>query len=756
MRKLIALLFLFICLPALATDVVFTLSDFAGISTTTNRWVKIQPMSVPTANSSSIVIGSSLNYTSSVSGTFTITNMAYPILYQCSVMAPPNRTDFKIYVSTNTLGTIQASMILAADSTATFPAGTVAWSAASSDLRYASSANVLTNGALLTGTNTWTGTNDFFGHTILENLDSITGSANPTNNDQIVVAGSNVTVVTNGNLRTISSSGGGGSTPTGTGIPHIVSGTQDAAASLIVNADVSASASIAESKLSLASDAAANVASRRTLGTAALTAAAGDDSRILGAVQTNAMVFSNTVFVTKSGNDGAGVRGRFDKPFLTITAAKNASSSGDTVEVFAGTYVENALLKIGVNYYFHPGAVVRYQQDLATGTAYGIFDDRASGATTNIIAGSGKFIYHAGTNGNTDDFGFLGNPLCRGGIVITNANTTFKIEGDEAQSTSYDNTFASSTGAIYVENCRYVSAKFKRIYDPLGTNTIVMVSDFGGELIPFLIAPNTVGIYWGVGETHIDCEEVNENGHLYSIWCNEGVQNTGTDFYYNGNVVTGKTYISGISPNWRTWLNVKWLNGATAEGYYILGGGKHYLTAQKVSTDITAGGGAVINSAASATGTTNQAWLTIQKISSPRHWVANSSGAITFAKVQHFEDTGSVTNGIQIDGGVLHLEGDFAQVRNGNAILHNGGTTYVKNLTLDTDAANNAGNTPVFVTANGLYLQNCVLVAPALADSIKGSGSFNVGSYGSVANKDKNANIALSPTSGLTVDPNVQ
>ncbi len=139
MRKLISLLLLLGCLTAQATDVVFTLTDFAGVSTASNRWVKIQPMSVPTANGSSVVIGSTLNYTSSISGTFTISSIASPALYFCSVMAPPSRTDFKIYVSTNNLGTIQASSILVADSTATFPAGTVAWSAASSDIRYSGS-----------------------------------------------------------------------------------------------------------------------------------------------------------------------------------------------------------------------------------------------------------------------------------------------------------------------------------------------------------------------------------------------------------------------------------------------------------------------------------------------------------------------------------------------------------------------------------------------------------------------------------------
>lgn len=53
---------------------------------------------------------------------------------------------------------------------------------------------------------------------------------------------------------------------------HILDGT-------ITNAEISASAAIAESKLALASDAAAGTPSRRTLGTGATQAAAGNDSR---------------------------------------------------------------------------------------------------------------------------------------------------------------------------------------------------------------------------------------------------------------------------------------------------------------------------------------------------------------------------------------------------------------------------------------------------------------------------------------------
>jgi hypothetical protein len=47
----------------------------------------------------------------------------------------------------------------------------------------------------------------------------------------------------------IRTGGGGGSTPSGTGFRHVTAGTEDGAAALVVNADVSASAAIAGSKL---------------------------------------------------------------------------------------------------------------------------------------------------------------------------------------------------------------------------------------------------------------------------------------------------------------------------------------------------------------------------------------------------------------------------------------------------------------------------------------------------------------------------
>lgn len=68
----------------------------------------------------------------------------------------------------------------------------------------------------------------------------------------------------------------------------------------VTDAKVSSSAAIAESKLSLASDAAAGTASRRTLGTGATQAAAGNDSRITGAAPAASPTFTGTVTTART------------------------------------------------------------------------------------------------------------------------------------------------------------------------------------------------------------------------------------------------------------------------------------------------------------------------------------------------------------------------------------------------------------------------------------------------------------------------
>src|SRR4051794_29373880 len=77
--------------------------------------------------------------------------------------------------------------------------------------------------------------------------------------------------------------------------------------------------------------------------------------------------------------------------YANISAAKAAALAGDTIEVHPGTYLENNLLKNGVNYVFYPGATLVWVDPVTGGAGYGFFDDRATGATTNRILGAVDF-----------------------------------------------------------------------------------------------------------------------------------------------------------------------------------------------------------------------------------------------------------------------------------------------------------------------------------------------------------------------------
>lgn len=171
-KLLLTTLFCWLSIVAMATDLKVTLSDFT-VTPSTNRTVYVSLLTVPTASSASTIIGTRITYTTDTNGVFYISNVVQNALYSMSVQAPPSRTDFTVEILDTDTGLINAHSNMVAFSTSTFPAGSVAWSAVTSDLRY-----------LRSGT--------------------------PATNVVWPVAGANITAVTNGLAVTLSSSATGG------------------------------------------------------------------------------------------------------------------------------------------------------------------------------------------------------------------------------------------------------------------------------------------------------------------------------------------------------------------------------------------------------------------------------------------------------------------------------------------------------------------------------------------------------------------
>ncbi len=119
----------------------------------------------------------------------------------------------------------------------------------------------------------------------------------------------------------------------------------------------------------------------------------GDGSQLSGIVtETN---FTQSLFVTPSGNNATAAVGDMMKPFATILGATGSANPGDTIIVYPGTYIEDRnLYKDGVNYHFIDGAKVVANSPVepmwggGTGQANGVgtsFDSPIS------ITGHGEF-----------------------------------------------------------------------------------------------------------------------------------------------------------------------------------------------------------------------------------------------------------------------------------------------------------------------------------------------------------------------------
>jgi len=435
---------------------------------------------------------------------------------------------------------------------------------------------------------------------------------------------------------------------------------------------------------------------------------------------------ATTLLVAVNGDDSNAVRGSTTQPYQTIAAAKNAAQTGDTIQVNPGVYAEAGnLLKNGVNYYFSPGAVVVANVVGLTST----FDDSylgANGAVTSNITGYGQFFYNNDDSDQTNCFGIL---------RVSNPGSVIKFQAVSTVSTNENNTGLAIIG---VTDCKevFVDVDFIRVAAPHSLNTAV---------------------FWGKGDVHVKARRI-ESTEGYAVWGVEPADGATNDFYLSADFIHGAGYSSltmdGMTPNWKAWVTVSgeirtdFPGGLTLGTVAITRGGKLYVTAQKIN------GNSHYVPAVCATG--GELWINAHKLTSMYH-CAELRGGTNYISVMDYEDSGGLLSALTISGGRNVIIGGEARVSNGMGVEFTGGTAHLNGLTLNTSATNNTTNRPVTVSANGLYLQNCVLISPASVQSIYAGSSKTVGNLGTLlANRPKHTNITLSPSGFFIVDPNTR
>lgn len=99
--------------------------------------------------------------------------------------------------------------------------------------------------------------------------------------------------------------------------------------------------------------------------------------------------WKNVVFVSAAlGTNATGARENPSRPFLTVRAATDAASYGDTVVVMPGTYYETVTNREGVGYYLNSGVIITNDITAAPAGVFYVPDN----VTNLVIRGSGAIV----------------------------------------------------------------------------------------------------------------------------------------------------------------------------------------------------------------------------------------------------------------------------------------------------------------------------------------------------------------------------
>lgn len=437
--------------------------------------------------------------------------------------------------------------------------------------------------------------------------------------------------------------------------------------------------------------------------------------------------FSNAVYVSAGGN---------------LTAAKNAAVAGGTIFVGPGTYYNcSNLLKSGVNWIGNNSWLTFTNRSNDLG--WGIFDDRFSGATTSSITGF-NYIYAPSLPYTNASF----SPCCvnnaaLAAIVVSNRLTSLTVKGGKLIYYAA-NPHNQGVGGVWMsEGSNYLA--FDAILDGFyGTNYSLGIDDLDTEITVSSIG---TGVYWEDGFLSSKVSVL--SGELYSIYAH-GITNG--DMYHVSDLIHGTVYMNTESnkPNYKLWVTAGEIrNSASASKSAItmLGGGKLYVTAQKLSSSGT------IRYTINIGGVDGYAWINAMKITGAGGWVRSSGFTTTDITCQQYEDAGGTTTGFHADENAkLNVYGGRAMMTNA-LIASTQSNAWMRLTGVDFNNTNATGtNAAIAVKNDRLILAGGSILGPTW--SLLATQSVGVNVYGTVFNKPTtNVTIRVGPS---TVDPLVR
>jgi hypothetical protein len=234
---------------------------------------------------------------------------------------------------------------------------------------------------------------------------------------------------------------------------------------------------------------------------------------------TGEIATANVLWVSKSGNDSTGARGRFDLPYLTVGAAQTAASSGDTIIVLPGDYSGETELggKDGVTYQGMDGAILpAFNVTTAitikgSGLCQSLTCDNAGAVIDMPDMDTVSFIECLGGTLTAGNAGTIIE--CLGGTITAgNAGTYIFCEGGTLTirnaDQSHDGTTLapiglSSSGSLTIENSRHESTELNGVVIGIANNWSGSLKIFNSRLKATNAGTDgaTKGINYGTGVT---------------------------------------------------------------------------------------------------------------------------------------------------------------------------------------------------------------------------------------------------------------